>query len=68
MITFTDIGYSFGRVGTLGFTQGTGPILLQYLNCNGTETNLVNCNQSYQYTHVCQNHYYDGAVICEREF
>ena len=71
MIIFIDIGYSYGRVGTLGFSQGTGPILLGYLNCSGTEANLVKCNQNYQYTHInfkCQNHYYDGAVVCECKF
>ena len=70
MLTFRIIGnsYSYGRVGNLGFSQGTGPILLGYLYCSGTETNLVKCSQNYKYTHVysgCQSHYYDAAVICE---
>ena len=69
MLTYkNNVGYSYGRVGNLGFSQGTGPILLGYLYCSGTETNLVKCNQNYRYTHThsgCQNHYYDGAIICE---
>ena len=65
---YIHIGHSYGRVGSLGFSQGTGPILLGYLYCNGNEANLVKCNQNYYYTHVrsdCQNHYNDGAVKCE---
>ena len=59
-------GYSYGRVGSLGFSQGSGPILLGYLYCNGEESNLVECSQNYRYTHIyCQSHYYDAAVICE---
>ena len=71
MIAFINIGYSYGRVGTLGFSEGTGPILLGHLNCSGMEANLMKCNQNYQYTHTnfkCQNHYYDGAVVCECKF
>ena len=71
MITFIDIGYLYGRVGTLGFSQGTGPVLLGYLYCSGTEANLVKCDQNYHHTYTnlkCQNHYYDGAVICEGKF
>ena len=62
------LGYTYGRAGNLGFSKGTGPILLGYLYCSGTESNLVMCNQNYKYTHIrsgCQNHNYDGAVICE---
>ena len=65
---YINLGYTYGLVGNFGFSQGTGPILLGYLNCSGTEDNLVKCSQNYQYTHTydeCQNHYYDGAVLCE---
>ena len=62
------LGYSYGRAGSLRFSQGTGPVLLGYLYCSGTEANLVKCDQNYLYTHIyCQDHYYDGAVICERK-
>ena len=65
------LDYSYGHVGSLGFSQGTGSILLGYLNCSGTEANLVKCNQNYKHTHVnpgCQYHYYDAAVICECKY
>ena len=69
MLTYKyNVGFSYGFVGNLGFSQGTGPILLGYLYCSGTEANLVKCSQNYYSTHVyseCQSHYYDAAVLCE---
>jgi deleted-in-malignant-brain-tumors protein 1 len=59
-------GYTYGRVGNLGFSQGSGPILLGYLYCSGQESNLLQCHQNYQYTSsYCQDHFYDVAVKCE---
>ena len=63
-------GYTYSRVGSLGFSQGSGPILLGYLYCNGQEANLLECNQNYNSASTssgCQNHYYDAAVKCERK-
>ena len=42
----------YGYVEDIGFSQGTGPILFGYLDCNGTETNLVECTQNYNSTHT----------------
>ena len=53
------------------FNQGTGPILLGYLYCSGSEANLTECNQNYRYTNTksqCLTHYYDVAVKCEGEY
>ena len=60
-----------GRVGDLGFPQGSGPILLGYLYCTGQEANLTECSQNYNLTRTssaCQNHHsYDGAVKCGKQ-
>ena len=62
-------GYSYGYVEDMGFSQGTGPILFGYLDCNGTEANLVECTQNYNNTHTyCQSHYYDVAIVCESKY
>lgn len=63
------VNINYGRVGTLGFSQGTGPILIGYLSCNGGETNLLECSPNYRSTNFfCQNHYYDAGVTCESEY
>ena len=57
---------NYGYVGSLGFSQGTGPVLVGYLYCSGNEANLVECSQNYRYTNLyCQNHYYDIGVKCQ---
>ena len=62
-------GYSYGYVEDMGFSQGTGPILFGYLDCNGTEANLVECTQNYNSTHTyCQSHYYDVAIVCKSKY
>ena len=63
-----NIGYAYGWAGSLGYPQGSGPILLGYLYCTGDEANLLECRQNYNYASTssgCQNHYYDAAVKCE---
>ena len=53
----------------MGFSQGTGPILFGYLDCNGTEADLVECTQNYNNTHTyCQSHYYDVAIVCKSKY
>ena len=52
-----------------GYAQGTGPILFGYLDCNGTEANLVECTQDYNNTHTyCQSHDYDVAIVCKSKY
>ena len=65
------LDYSLGLVGTFGFNQGTGPIVMGYLNCSGSEADLTKCNQNYRYANTksqCLTHYYDAAVKCEGEY
>ena len=67
---FDFIGYKRGSVSSLGFSQGSGPVLLGYLSCAGSEANLVSCSQNYYQTNTvsyCQTHYYDAAIECESE-
>ena len=45
--------------------QGSGPIWLKYLQCTGTESNLLECQRGYNigYPYGC-SHYEDVGVIC----
>ena len=46
------------------FGQGTGQILLDELDCNGTEASLLQCTHIGLYYHDC-GHYEDASVTCE---
>ncbi|XP_045183524.2 deleted in malignant brain tumors 1 protein-like [Mercenaria mercenaria] len=53
--------YSGHYVKARGFGRGTGPIYIDVLDCNGTETHINEC--SYNISNTC-THYDDVGVIC----
>jgi len=64
-----QLGFSANRAiarrgGTFG--PGTGPILLNEVQCNGTELMLTDCLSSKLYAHNCR-HNEDAGVHCLRE-
>ena len=46
------------------FGQGSGPIFLDDVDCNGTELLLTNCTSFGVGVHDC-NHFEDAAVVCK---
>ena len=63
--------YSFVFVGATarccaGFGQGTGQIVLDQVNCAGTETSLFNCPANPIGTHDC-THSEDVGITCRCE-
>ena len=45
------------------FGQGTGPVLLYYVRCTGTESSLLSCSHDGTYLYHC-SHSYDAGVVC----
>ncbi|XP_072024719.1 scavenger receptor cysteine-rich domain-containing protein DMBT1-like [Amphiura filiformis] len=48
------------------FGESSGPILLDQVECSGTESGLTTCNRNPWGVHNCQ-HAEDAGVICQRE-
>ena len=46
------------------FRRGTGPILLSYLECNGTESSLLSCRRRERPGFEYCVHAYDAGVVC----
>ena len=49
------------------FGSGTGPIYLDNVDCNGTESNLTSCEQS-SYVSCYYGHSEDAGVRCQGTF
>ena len=49
------------------FGSGTGPIYLDNVDCNGTENNLTDCEQS-SYISCYYGHSEDAGVRCQGAF
>ena len=61
-----QLGYSGGSArGGAYFGQGTGPILLNNVNCSGNESNIFGCDNRYR-TNNC-DHHQDAGVVCTGE-
>lgn len=50
-----------------GYGQGSGPVLLDNVACNGRETRLIDCRANPIGSHNC-NHGEDAGVICAPRF
>ena len=46
------------------FRRGTGPILMSYLECNGTESSLLSCRRRERPGFQYCAHNYDAGVVC----
>ncbi len=68
-IDYLYFPFSIGAIAAAGsyFGQGTGPILLDGLECVGDEEELGLCPHLGYGTHDC-SHMEDAAVICQRMF
>ena len=61
-----QLGLPFSDAITIGvavFGRGSGPILLDEVDCLGNESSLFNCNHSGILNHDC-NHAKDASVFC----
>lgn len=59
MITCRSVPYSRARFG-----GGGGPIVLDDLQCNGTEANILDCRSNGLFQHNC-GHKEDAGVACQ---
>ena len=57
--------YALNAYGSAHYGEGTGPILLNNVNCSGFESLLLSCAHSGFGNHNC-NHSQDASVRCER--
>jgi len=61
-----QLGMTGGQaIGFSEFGEGTGPILLDSVECNGDESSIDQCSHAGWETHDC-SHYEDASVICDQ--
>ena len=66
LIIFTSPLIALSAPRNAFYGQGTGTIVLDNLQCAGTETRLVDCTHNGLTIHNC-NHFEDAGVSCESE-
>ena len=61
------LGATYYSSSTYG--QGSGPIAFGYMYCTGNEDSLFECNRNVfsVVSGICNNHYYDVGLKCERK-
>jgi len=60
MVFLSPVGTAIPQA---SFGEGTGPILLDRLQCTGTESSLLSCSHRDIGIHIC-GHHEDAGVVC----
>ena len=55
--------YTIGVQSSVHFGRGTGPVLLDQLQCSGSEQNLLNCSHRGEGVTASYCRYYDRAGV-----
>lgn len=65
MVVCRQLGFEAakGALCCANYGEGNGPIWLDYVNCNGNETDLFDCQHSQFGSKNC-HHSHDASVIC----
>ena len=60
--------YAFSAPRNSAFGRGSGPILLDYVECTGNESSIFNCTHQgigvHSSSYWCTRHYYDASAVC----